>query len=58
MSDELQPGDLVGDYTLEQRLGGGGFGAVWRATQKSTGNTVALKVLRTDVYSADTVRLR
>ncbi|GMV85074.1 MAG: hypothetical protein AMXMBFR80_09310 [Dehalococcoidia bacterium] len=58
MSDELRPGDLVGDYTLEQRLGGGGFGAVWRATQTSTGKTVALKVLRTDVYSADTVRLR
>ncbi len=58
MSDELQPGDLVGDYTLEQRLGGGGFGAVWRATQTSTGKTVALKVLRTDVYSTDTLRLR
>ena len=58
MSDELQTGDHVGPYLLGERLGGGGFGAVWKATDRQSGRVVALKVLRTDLYSPDTMRLR
>ena len=30
-------------YNIEKRLGKGAYGIVWRATEKSTGRTVALK---------------
>lgn len=33
------------DYLLQQLLGAGGMGKVYRATEKSTGNTVAIKSL-------------
>ena len=42
---EFQPGDEVGDYRLEQRLGGGGFGSVWEAVPLEGGERVALKIL-------------
>lgn len=38
----------VGDYQLQQLLGQGGMGAVYRALQKSTGRVVALKLIRAD----------
>jgi serine/threonine-protein kinase len=43
---QLQPGALIGDrYRIEQRIGQGGFGAVFQATQLNLGRAVALKVL-------------
>ena len=39
-------GRLVGDYRIEQELGRGGMGAVFRATNVRVGSTVALKLLR------------
>ncbi|MFE4515116.1 serine/threonine-protein kinase [Kitasatospora sp. NPDC056783] len=36
---------LGGRYLLEQRLGRGGFGVVWRATDTTIGRKVAVKVL-------------
>lgn len=38
-------GDLIGPYRLEEYLGGGAFGSVWRAVEIATGNAVAIKLL-------------
>jgi CheY-like chemotaxis protein len=46
------PGIVVdGRYVLEQRLGGGAFGAVWRARHLELKVLVALKILRVEVAS-------
>lgn len=39
-------GRLIGDYRVEQELGRGGMGIVFRATNLRVGSTVALKLLR------------
>lgn len=51
---------LDGKYRIEERLGRGGMGAVYRARHLLIGDTVAIKVLRTDLAeSRDAVeRLR
>ena len=43
---ELQPGDSLGPYRLEEQLGEGGMGLVFRAVRESDGQEVALKVMR------------
>lgn len=43
---ELQPGDTLGPYRLEELLGEGGMGLVFRAVRESDGQQVALKVMR------------
>ncbi len=39
---------IIPGYDLQNKLGQGGFGTVYRATQESTGQTVAIKVQKTD----------
>jgi uncharacterized protein len=45
----LAPGDVLGGYRIEQLIGEGGMGRVFRATAVVDGRQVALKVLRAEL---------
>ncbi len=56
--DGLEPGTVVGDWALEERLGEGGFGEVWRARRlpgasDATPEHVAIKLARDPRRVAD-----
>lgn len=52
-----QPGEMVGNYRLEERIGEGGFGVVWRAEQlKPVQRPVALKIVKLGMDSENIVR--
>lgn len=49
-------GERLGHFQLEEFVGGGGMGAVFRATDTMLGRTVAVKVLSRDQTDEDTLR--
>jgi len=55
---DLGSGDLLGDYRLEQQLGEGAMGCVFRARRVGSGEQVALKVVRVELAADDRYRQR
>lgn len=51
VSQDLPPGTNVGEYRLEQKLGEGGFGTVYRAVHEVIGKVAAVKVLHSQYSS-------
>jgi TolB-like protein/tetratricopeptide (TPR) repeat protein/predicted Ser/Thr protein kinase len=54
----LQPGDKLGPYAIEGRLGSGGMGDVYRATDTRLRRTVAIKLLAGDHAARPDMRER
>jgi serine/threonine protein kinase len=55
---DVKIGDLVGPYRVEEMLGEGGMGIVFRALRQPNGEVVALKVLRTELAKDTTYKRR
>jgi serine/threonine protein kinase len=55
---DVSSGDRLGPYRLEERLGEGGMGVVFRAVREPEGEEVALKVLRHELAGDETFRRR
>lgn len=57
-ASDLAPGTELGPYRIEARLGAGGMGEVFRATDTRLNRPVAVKVLQTGVALDEQMRLR
>jgi tRNA A-37 threonylcarbamoyl transferase component Bud32 len=50
--DELAPGTLAGDYRIEEKIGEGGMGMVYRAIHPMIGKRAAIKVIHRNLSSS------
>jgi serine/threonine-protein kinase len=57
-SHAVQPGELVDDWIIVRALGGGGFGAVYEARHRTTGQRVALKLLHAHLVATPEIVAR
>src|SRR2546430_13966874 len=57
MSETISPDTVIGQYSVISKIGEGGMGEVYRATDTKLGRDVAIKVLPA-AFSADSERLR
>lgn len=57
-NSHLEPGRQLGDFVVEQQIGAGGMGLVYRAKQISLNRLVALKVLPPYLRYSDSARTR
>lgn len=55
---ELGAGDWLGSFRLEEMLGAGGMGIVFRAVREGDSESVALKILRDELSGDETFRRR
>ena len=53
-----RPSRMVGPYRLEDEIGRGGMGVVYRATKLDTGQTVALKLMLPEIAANEEFRAR
>jgi eukaryotic-like serine/threonine-protein kinase len=56
--DELIDRDIDGRFTVKERLGTGGMGAVYRAVQHSVGREVAIKIIKPSLIAVPDVAKR
>ena len=58
MSDSAGFELIAGRYRLDQRIGSGGFGEVWRATDTLLSRPVAVKIMRSELLGQELARRR
>lgn len=55
---DLQPGSILGNYVLEELVGGGAMGVVWKGSDRRDGSAVAVKILNQQFSKDPTFRQR
>jgi hypothetical protein len=58
LDHEIRGGSQIGDFLVEQQVGSGGMGIVYRARQLSLNRTIALKVLPHSLSGSEAARAR